>query len=383
MLLARRAMNRKRKDGAQEGRRACGERFFSANLATTRSRDWAIRSREKARNESEAQGTSPRARRAMRLEQALEGPQPMRNSAVQGNRKVGLGFGLVGLACLGAASLAGAQAGPAVAPTSDACATKNPIVLAEGLNSVAHFGVVEALQDCGARVFTTDVDASNTSLVRGPQLLEDIQMVLATTGATKVNVFAHSQGGLDSRVILKTNPEVLASIVQAGTPNLGSKVADLGTSLPPDIAAGMAGAIIAIGGSVGTDPVAANQFLTTAGTAQFNRDFPAGLPTEACGSGPAMANGVVLLSFGGTSPSTNAADPSDQLLTAGAAAFGAEENDGLVARCSTHFGTVLRDDFPMNHFDLLNQVKGVVGPQGPSPIEVYRSIAMQLKEMGL
>jgi triacylglycerol lipase len=268
------------------------------------------------------------------------------------------------------------------APASRECATRFPIVLAEGLLSIAHFNVAETLRQCGATVFTTDVDPANTSLVRGPQLLEDIQMIRAMTGAQKVNLVAHSQGGLDARFILGTQPQVLGSIIQAGTPNLGSAAADLGQTVGTELLAGaLTGQVEAIGGMNGTDINAAILFLTSAGAADFNEQFPLGLPAEECGQGPALAEGVALLSFGGTAVATNAADPSDATLNLGALGFNGQPSDGLVGRCSTHFGTVVRDDFAMNHIDLLNQVEGAIGAD--DPLQVYRMLAIRLKDMGL
>jgi triacylglycerol lipase len=263
--------------------------------------------------------------------------------------------------------------------------TRFPIVLVEGLGGINFFMVAEQLRAGGATVFLTTVDNANTSLVRGQQLLTQINQIRAMTGAAKVNVMGHSQGGLDARFVLGTQPDVLASITQAGTPNLGSAVANslAGTGLE-----GLLGAFIPLigGEGGGTDPAAAVRFLTAAEAARFNTQFPAGLPTTMCGQGAPTASGVALFSFGGTTVSTNFADISDFFLSFlgiffGIPGLGGEANDGLVGQCSTHFGTVIRDDFVMNHLDLVNQVNGAVGMD--NPVEQYRAIANRLKNMGL
>ena len=56
-------------------------------------------------------------------------------------------------------------------------------------------------------------------------------------------------------------------------------------------------------------------------------------------------------------------------------------DDGLIERCSTHFGKVLRDDYPWNHLDLINQSSGLTGPTDPTT--VYREHANRLKNLGL
>src|SRR5262249_40922065 len=121
-------------------------------------------------------------------------------------------------------------AGPAAAQ-SGFTKTKYPIVLAEGLDGIDFFQVAEALRAGGATVFTTTVDPANSSTVRGQQLLAEIEDILAATGAQKVNLIGHSQGGLDGRYILGTRPEVLASLSTVGTPHQGTPVADVVTGL--------------------------------------------------------------------------------------------------------------------------------------------------------
>jgi triacylglycerol lipase len=123
--------------------------------------------------------------------------------------------------------------------------------------------------------------------------------------------------------------------------------------------------------------------LSGAGAAQFNAQFPAGGPSSACGSGPAVVNGIRYYSFGGTSPATNVFDPSDALLAAGNLFFHGAANDGLVGRCSSHWGTVVRDNYGWNHLDEVNQLFGLRGWFSANPVEVYRTQANRLKGDGL
>jgi triacylglycerol lipase len=271
-------------------------------------------------------------------------------------------------------------AGPA-APGSTA--TRFPIVLAEGLFGFDFFQIPADLRVGGAQVFTTRVNPFGTNADRGAELITQIEAILAETGAEKVNLFGHSQGGLDARFILATRPELLASLTQFGSPNTGSAVADALLPLDDGTLAFVIGLIGIVGGEPGTPAefrIALDQ-LSTPGMAAFNAQLPDGLPDQPCGVGAPSVNGVPVFSFAGNTPSTNPGDLSDFVFGLTALNFVGAANDGLVAVCSAHFGTVLRDDLAMNHLDLVNQLNGAVGTE--SPLTLYRNMAAALVQMGL
>src|SRR5215510_195731 len=122
--------------------------------------------------------------------------------------------GLVAVLLVCAASQASAQG-------SRPGATRFPIVLQPGLANIGFFRVADALRGGGARVFETRSDAFNSSTRRGQQLVDQIEDILAITGASKVNLMGHSQGGLDARFVLGTRPELVASVTTVGTPHKG------------------------------------------------------------------------------------------------------------------------------------------------------------------
>ena len=66
-----------------------------------------------------------------------------------------------------------------------------------------------------------------------------------------------------------------------------------------------------------------------------------------------------------------------------ASLFYSEDSDGLVGKCSGHFGKVLRDDYSMNHLDEVNQLFGLTSIFETSPVSVFRSHANRLKNAGL
>ncbi len=279
--------------------------------------------------------------------------------------------------------------------------TQYPIVLAHGLLGFEELlGVVEywngipsALRDGGARVYVTQVSPINSSESRGEQLLDQVLTIRAITGAAKVNLIGHSQGGLDARYVAAVRPDVVASVTTVGSPHKGADLADLfvssfeGGALPQGPIEDLfnsVGLLIQLlsGYSAQQDAVAALETLSSGGTASFNAQFPGGVPTTACGSGASSANGVRFWSWSGTGVLTNALDIGDPLLGLTSVVYD-QANDGLVDRCSSHFGVVLRDDYFYNHLDEVNQVLGLTSLFESDPRSVFRAHANRLKNAGL
>jgi triacylglycerol lipase len=280
--------------------------------------------------------------------------------------------------------------------------TKYPIVLVHGLlgfdalGPVQYFyGVPSELRRSGATVYTASVSQSNSSEVRGEQLLKELQTLKARYGHTKFNLVGHSHGGNTIRYVAAVSPGLVASVTTVGTPHQGSKVADglqgitnwTGTTgLVAGVVNGLSSVIAFLSGSAANpqNALGSLQSLSTAGAQDFNRRFPAGAPTTSCGQGPELAsNGVRYYSMGGTSVLTNVFDVSDGFLGAAALFFGFEQNDGLVGRCSSRWGKVLRDDYGWNHVDEINHVFGLRSIFSSDPITVYRAQANRLKGLGL
>ena len=94
-------------------------------------------------------------------------------------------------------------------------------------------------------VFVTEAPPYDTSEVRAAAVAKQIDEILKQTGAAKVNLVAHSQGGLDARVLASPAGlgygKKIGGIVTIATPHRGSRVADslLGSlgGLPIDDAA--------------------------------------------------------------------------------------------------------------------------------------------------
>jgi len=278
-------------------------------------------------------------------------------------------------------------------------AARYPVVLVHGLfgfdniGPVQYFyGIPSALRADGARVFVAQVAASNSTEVRGEQLLKQVKEIIATTGKPKVNLIGHSHGGPTIRYVAGVRPDLVASVTSVGGVNKGSPVADLMLDLQKT--SPVAGTLLArvtdafsglidllSGGGYEQDSTAAMRSLSTEGSRKFNQQFPAAVP-EDCGDGQHVVNGVRYYSWIGTSPLTNPADPSDYFLGLTALAFDGP-TDGLVGQCSGHLGWVIRDDYRQNHLDEVNQTVGLTAPFEQSPVELYRQQVNRLKQVGL
>jgi triacylglycerol lipase len=277
--------------------------------------------------------------------------------------------------------------------------TRYPIVLVHGIFGFDSFlgldyfyGIPSALRHDGARVFVAQVSAANSHEVRGEQLLTQVKNIMAITGASKVNLIGHSQGGPTIRYVAGVAPQLVASVTSIGGVNRGSRVADIvrGT-LPPgtlseSIVNGAATAFVALinlgSGGTGTPqmPTAALDSLTTAGSQAFNSRFPQALPAG-CGSGPELVNGVRYYSWTGIQPVTNILDASDGPLGILSLVFG-QANDGLVSACSSRLGRHL-GDYRQNHLDEVNQIVGLRDWFSVDPVTLYRQHANRLKQYGL
>lgn len=278
--------------------------------------------------------------------------------------------------------------------------TRYPIVLVHGLfgfdaiGPVDYFyGVPSALSRDGARVFIAQVSATNSSEVRGEQLLAQVKNVLAITGAGKVNLVGHSHGGPTIRYVAAVRPDLVASVTSVSGVNKGSKVADIVRGVAPAgsfteaVLSATTNAFVALinllSGGTGLPqmPTAALDSLTTAGAAKFNAKFPQGVPPTACGNGAELVNGVRYFSWAGNQTITNLLDPSDGPMAILGLVHG-EPNDGLVAACRARLGTHL-GNYDQNHLDEVNQMVGLTDWFSVDPVTLYRQQANRLRNLGL
>ncbi len=111
--------------------------------------------------------------------------------------------------------------------------TRYPILLIHGIMlkdflSFQAFGAIEQiLRNEGYTVFVSQIDGFGTSRTNSVQLRYEILDILAKTGAEKINLIAHSKGGLDSIAMIHTYhmEDQIASLTTLCTPHKGSPIA--------------------------------------------------------------------------------------------------------------------------------------------------------------
>ncbi len=278
--------------------------------------------------------------------------------------------------------------------------TKYPIVLAHGLlgwdtmlGMDYYYKIPAELRKDGATVYQTQVSAVHYTEVRGEQLIEQIENILAVNGAQKVNLIGHSHGGPTIRYVASMRPDLVASVTTIAGVNKGSPVADLLRKIPEgSVLEGVAftafealGSIIDFlsGGGNPQDALGAISSLTTEGALAFNAQHPQGIPLTACGEGDYVVNGIRYYSWSGGSTVTNVLDITDALLGVTGLVFKGVKNDGLVGTCDSHLGQVIRDDYRMNHLDEVNLLLGLHHLFETDPITTFRNHANRLKKAGL
>ncbi|MFX1762596.1 triacylglycerol lipase [Paraburkholderia sp. A1RI-2L] len=325
----------------------------------------------------------------------------------------------------------------AAAPAVDQyAATRYPIILVHGLTGTDKifgmidywYGIASDLQSHGAQVYTANVSsfqADDGPNGRGEQLLAYVKRVLAATGAQKVNLIGHSQGGLTSRYVAAVAPQLVASVTTIGTPHRGSEFADFAVDqLNRDPSGKSSEAVAAFLNMYGVlsnsahitnqDALLALRTLRTDSAAHFNQRFPsAGLGAPgSCRTGAASetvgGHKHLLYSWSGSAIQQQARlgsmvvvkdasvlpliDPAvgldmttPALLLTGTVMLGRNSgvNDGLVSTCSSLYGQVIGVNYKWNHVDEINQLFGIRGAYAEDPVAVIRTHANRLKLQGV
>ena len=185
------------------------------------------------------------------------------------------------------------------------CATKYPIIMVHGVffrdtKIFNYWGrIPKELERNGATIFYGNHPSASSVADSAVALKERIMEVLAETKADKVNIIAHSKGGLDSRyAISKLGIEdCVASLTTINTPHRGCLFADfLLTKIPTDVKNKVAetyNSTLKKFGEVNPDFLAAVNDLTDARCSQLNCEMstPQGIYCQSVGSVLTKANG--------------------------------------------------------------------------------------------
>lgn len=110
-----------------------------------------------------------------------------------------------------------------------------PVLLVHGMGfrddkPIGYWGrIPRVLIAQGCRIFYGNQDSNASIETNGAHLARRIEKILTETGAEKVNIIAHSKGGLDARYAISTLGigDRVASLTTMSTPHHGSKTVDL------------------------------------------------------------------------------------------------------------------------------------------------------------
>ncbi len=291
-------------------------------------------------------------------------------------------------------------AGPATGGGDDDVRTRYPVVLVHGMMGFESvfgmsywYDLVPRLRAHGVVVYTPAMSSFNDSVVRGEQLLPQVEAIVRQHGGGKVHLIGHSQGSMAARYVAAVRPDLVASVTSIAGPNRGSEVADWVQRAQAE-RPWAAHAVMGFGQFMGErvnamagthwplDLPATVNALSTAGAEAFNRRFPAGVPEASCGEGAHEVQGVRYYSYTGVGHWGRWYSLADQVMAVTALAFTRDvDNDGLVGRCASHLGQVVRDDLPLNHFHVVRQLMGFT-PDTVDVGEVYLQHLQRLKAAG-
>lgn len=237
--------------------------------------------------------------------------------------------------------------------------TELPIVLLHGAAGFAqigpleyYFGVKGRLLSDGHQVFVTEVDPFQRIEVRAAQLETQLSAILASTGAPRLHLIGHSQGGLDARYLISNLGfgDRVATLTTISTPHRGSRVADVALGILPGPAESTLAFLLNLIAGGGQDPLGQAYQLTEAyALSEFEPNNPDD-PRVSYYSVAGVTRAATLHIF--------TEDVCDPLLWAGYAVLAPTgANDGLVTVASARHGTFL-GTVPADHFDEVGQLLG-------------------------
>lgn len=112
------------------------------------------------------------------------------------------------------------------------CRTRYPILLVHGVffrdsDHLSYWGrIPKSLKRNGAVFFYGNHNSASSVADSAKELKKRVRQILDETGAEKVNIIAHSKGGLDARMMIRDHPEMVASLTTINTPHRGCEFAD-------------------------------------------------------------------------------------------------------------------------------------------------------------
>lgn len=150
-------------------------------------------------------------------------------------------------------------------PQPEVVCTRYPVVLMHGFGLLAglrrHGHLHEEalfLRSHGVLAYAPNVSPYQTIAVRAGQWADRLARVLGETGAAKVNLVAHSMGGLDARYLIGPLgfQDRVASLTTVSTPHHGSSIAVLALEQPEKLRDALADFVNWMGASTQLHPTA-------------------------------------------------------------------------------------------------------------------------------
>lgn len=162
---------------------------------------------------------------------------------------------------------------------------KYPVLLVHGMGFrdrkiLNYWGRIPAhIKQLGCKIYYGNQDSNASVEENGKMLAARIEGILEETGAEKLNVIAHSKGGLDMRYVISAlgMGDKVASLTTLSTPHLGSKTVDRLLCLPDLLVRFTAKCTdlwMRIMGDENPDTYSVFHSLSTYGAAKFNSENP-------------------------------------------------------------------------------------------------------------
>lgn len=294
---------------------------------------------------------------------------------------------------------------PPLGPEPGGDSTIHPLVLAHGFdasprNRWGFYEVAETLAADGHAVHVAEVPPYDAVAVRAEHLARHIDTTLAETGADRVNLVAHSMGGLDARYVVSVlgYADRVASVTTISTPHRGAAVADVALGLMPGPLDKVINLLATAWGRTYSEVAndshvrAAMEAISEDGAAAFNDEVK-------------DAPGVTYLSWAGVSSVLGISNPRDAAACgtllrhpgtsdrmhatlvpmAGFTAHGTrlDPNDGMVTVESAKWGQ-FQGCIPADHLDEVGQPKHDRPDEhaGFDHLRFYRNLAFDLAARG-
>lgn len=174
----------------------------------------------------------------------------------------------------------------AIQASSGRCRTRYPLLMVHGIffrdwQLLDYWGRIPgALQANGAKVFYGRQQSADAVSRSAQELCEQIIHIIESEGCEKVNIIAHSKGGLDARFAISHYgmDRYVASLTTVNTPHRGCNFVDLLLRILPGgllhFLAGRYNALFRKLGDISPDFEKGVRDLTAARCADFNRETP-------------------------------------------------------------------------------------------------------------